>query len=154
MILRPVHILGGVRNAPSNYLRLKAIPMLLGFDPMIQVIHQDDVVSAVLHAMRPGLRGIYNLAGPIHVDGSAAGDTLQVEILSLTPGPWGWTGVIPGLGLLPDDFPDPLLKIWDLLRNLTRWLLNHRGGALDIASIVERYAPGVAELRSALPRSL
>jgi len=49
---------------------------------------------------------------------------------------------------------DALLKIWDLLRNLTRWLLNHRGIALDIASIVARYAPGVAELRAALPRAL
>jgi glutamate dehydrogenase len=49
---------------------------------------------------------------------------------------------------------DALLKIWDLLRNLTRWLLNHRGVALDIASVVERYAPGVGELRAALPRAL
>jgi len=49
---------------------------------------------------------------------------------------------------------DALLKIWDLLRNLTRWLLNHRGVALDIAGIVARYAPGVAELRAALPRVL
>jgi acetamidase/formamidase len=57
---------------------------------------------------------IYNLAGPIRVEGAAPGDTLRVEILSLTPGSWGWTGVIPELGLLPDDFPDALLKIWDL----------------------------------------
>ncbi len=64
MILRPVHILGSVRNAPSNYLRLKAIPTLLGFDPMVQVIHQDDVVSAIQQAMRPGVRGIFNLSGP------------------------------------------------------------------------------------------
>jgi len=49
---------------------------------------------------------------------------------------------------------DALLKIWDLARNLTRWLLNHRGIALDIASIVARYAPGVGELRAALPRVL
>jgi glutamate dehydrogenase len=49
---------------------------------------------------------------------------------------------------------DALLKIWDLARNLTRWLLNHRGIALDIASIVARYAPGVGELRAALPRTL
>src|SRR5690348_6217444 len=49
---------------------------------------------------------------------------------------------------------DALLKIWDLLRNLTRWLLNHRGIGLDIASIVARYAPGVGELRAALPRVL
>jgi glutamate dehydrogenase len=49
---------------------------------------------------------------------------------------------------------DALLKVWDLLRNLTRWLLNHRGIALDIASVVARYAPGVGELRAALPRVL
>jgi UDP-glucose 4-epimerase len=64
VILRPVHILGGVRNAPSNYLRLKAIPTLLGFDPMVQVIHQDDVVGAIVQALRPGARGIFNVAGP------------------------------------------------------------------------------------------
>jgi UDP-glucose 4-epimerase len=64
VILRPVHILGSVRNAPSNYLRLGMIPTLMGFDPMIQVIHQDDVVSAIINAMAPGFRGIYNIAGP------------------------------------------------------------------------------------------
>jgi acetamidase/formamidase len=57
---------------------------------------------------------IYNLAGPIYVEGASPGDTLQVDVLSLTAGDWGWTGVIAGLGLLPDDFPDSLLKIWDL----------------------------------------
>ncbi|NUQ77622.1 MAG: NAD-dependent epimerase/dehydratase family protein [Polyangiaceae bacterium] len=64
VILRPAHILGSVRNAPSNYLRLGVIPMLMGFDPMIQVIHQDDVVSAIINAISPGFRGIYNIAGP------------------------------------------------------------------------------------------
>ena len=32
---------------------------------------------------------IYNLAGPVHVAGAARGDTLEVEILELTPGPLG-----------------------------------------------------------------
>jgi UDP-glucose 4-epimerase len=64
VILRPVHILGSVRNAPSNYLRLGVIPKLLGFDPMVQVIHQDDVVGAIERALTPGIRGIFNLAGP------------------------------------------------------------------------------------------
>lgn len=64
VVLRPVHILGAVRNAPSNYLRLPVIPSLLGFDPMIQVVHQDDVVSAIVKALQPGVRGIYNIAGP------------------------------------------------------------------------------------------
>lgn len=64
VILRPVHILGGVHNAPSNYLRLPRPWTLLGFDPMVQVIHESDVVEAVRAALRPGVRGIFNLAGP------------------------------------------------------------------------------------------
>ena len=64
VILRPVHILGSVRNAPSNYLRLGMIPTLMGFDPMVQVLHQDDVVSAIVAALRPTIRGIFNVAGP------------------------------------------------------------------------------------------
>jgi UDP-glucose 4-epimerase len=64
VVLRPVHILGGVRNAPSNYLRLPVVPTLLGFDPMVQVIHEDDVVHAIRLALRPGVRGIFNIAGP------------------------------------------------------------------------------------------
>jgi UDP-glucose 4-epimerase len=64
VILRPTHILGTVRNAPSNYLRLAVVPTLLGFDPMLQAVHQDDVVRAILLALAPTARGIYNIAGP------------------------------------------------------------------------------------------
>lgn len=64
VILRATHILGPVKNAPSNYLRLPVVPTLLGFDPMVQVIHHDDVVRAIEAALRPGVRGIFNLAGP------------------------------------------------------------------------------------------
>ncbi|HTJ43231.1 MAG TPA: SDR family oxidoreductase [Kofleriaceae bacterium] len=64
VILRPVHILGTVHNAPSNYLRLDPIPMLLGFDPMVQLIHELDVAEAISAALAPGARGIYNVVGP------------------------------------------------------------------------------------------
>lgn len=57
---------------------------------------------------------IYNLAGPVFVEGASPGDTLEVEIIGLEPGPWGWTTFIPELGLLPEDFPEPFLKIFDL----------------------------------------
>jgi UDP-glucose 4-epimerase len=36
----------------------------MGFDPMTQVVHQGDVVHAVELALRPGIRGIFNVAGP------------------------------------------------------------------------------------------
>lgn len=67
VVLRPVHILGTVRNAPSNYLRLGRIPLLLGFDPMVQVIAQADVADAIVTALRPGVHGIFNLTGPSEV---------------------------------------------------------------------------------------
>ncbi len=65
VILRPVHVVGpNVRNAPTNYLRLKRPPTLLGFDPMIQLMHEDDLIQAILLAMEPGRRGVFNIVGP------------------------------------------------------------------------------------------
>ena len=71
VILRPVHIVGPVHNAPSNYLRIERPPTLLGFDPMVQLIHVEDVAEAIVGALAPGRRGIYNLVGPGEVPLSA-----------------------------------------------------------------------------------
>jgi UDP-glucose 4-epimerase len=76
-----VHILGGVRNAPSNYLRLPVVPTLLGFDPMVQVIHEDDVAEAITCALSPGSRGIYNVTGPGELPLSAILDELGIQRL-------------------------------------------------------------------------
>jgi acetamidase/formamidase len=57
---------------------------------------------------------VYPLAGPIAVEDAAPGDTLAVEILELRVKDWGWTAIIPGLGLLPDDFSSPYLRVFDL----------------------------------------
>jgi len=65
VILRPVHIVGpNVKNAPSNYLRLPRPWTLAGFDPMVQLIHEDDLALAMQCALKPGARGIYNVVGP------------------------------------------------------------------------------------------
>jgi glutamate dehydrogenase len=42
---------------------------------------------------------------------------------------------------------DANLAIWKLLRNMTRWLLNHPGEVQDIAAAVERYEPAMRELK-------
>lgn len=57
---------------------------------------------------------LYNLLGPLYVEGARPGDTLRVDILALAPGEWGWCVILPGLGALPDDFPEPHLKTFDL----------------------------------------
>jgi acetamidase/formamidase len=51
------------------------------------------------------------ITGPVFVRGAAPGDVLAVEILELRPKTWGWTAIIPGFGLLADEFPDPWLRI-------------------------------------------
>ena len=64
VVLRPAHILGRVRNAMSNYMRMSVHPVLFGYDPMIQVLHEEDAVSAIVAAARPGVRGVFNVVGP------------------------------------------------------------------------------------------
>ncbi len=65
VLLRPVHIVGPrVKNAPSNYLRLERPWVLSGFDPMVQLVHEQDVVQAIQLALQPGVKGAYNIVGP------------------------------------------------------------------------------------------
>ncbi len=52
------------------------------------------------------------VTGPVHVDGAEPGDALEVTVLGLTPSGWGWTALIPGFGLLADQFPEPALTLW------------------------------------------
>ncbi|MFA9429518.1 acetamidase/formamidase family protein [Egicoccus sp. AB-alg2] len=47
------------------------------------------------------------LTGPLTVEGARPGDALAVEVLALDVGARGWTTLIPGFGLLADEFPDP-----------------------------------------------
>jgi acetamidase/formamidase len=51
------------------------------------------------------------VSGPVFVKGAQPGDTLQVELLEFHPHGWGWTAIIPGFGLLADEYPDPWLRI-------------------------------------------
>jgi len=62
---------------------------------------------------------LYPLAGPIFVKGAAPGDVLEIEILSMKPLEWGWTGIIPGLGLLSEDFTTPYIRYFDLTNGVT-----------------------------------
>lgn len=51
------------------------------------------------------------VTGPIYVDGAEPGDTLVVDVLGFAGGGWGWTAIIPGFGLLADDFAQARLHI-------------------------------------------
>lgn len=57
---------------------------------------------------------VYPLAGPVYVKGAEPGDTLAIEILYMSPLGWGWSAILPGLGLLAEDFPNAYLRTFDL----------------------------------------
>jgi UDP-glucose 4-epimerase len=64
-ILRPVNVLGYyVHSAISRYLRLDYVPTVLGFDPMMQFVHEEDVAEAIARTIESGVRGVFNLTGP------------------------------------------------------------------------------------------
>jgi acetamidase/formamidase len=52
------------------------------------------------------------LTGPIAVDGAEPGDTLSITFLDFTLSGWGWSVVSPRYGILADEFPESLVKIW------------------------------------------
>jgi acetamidase/formamidase len=51
------------------------------------------------------------VSGPVFVKGAQPGDALEVEILEFDARDWGWTAIIPGFGLLADEFSEPWLRI-------------------------------------------
>ncbi|MFM2476447.1 acetamidase/formamidase family protein [Celerinatantimonas sp. MCCC 1A17872] len=52
------------------------------------------------------------VTGPVYVDGAQPGDILKVSIEQFIPSGFGWSAIIPGFGLLQDQFKDPALHLW------------------------------------------
>ena len=50
--------------------------------------------------------------GPVYVEGAKPGDALAVRILNFGPIASGWTAIIPGFGLLAEQFTKPHLHWW------------------------------------------
>jgi len=64
-VLRPVNTLGYyVHSAIGTYLKLEIIPMVSGFNPMMQFIHEEDLTEAIVLALEKELRGVFNVGGP------------------------------------------------------------------------------------------
>jgi UDP-glucose 4-epimerase len=65
VVLRPVHALGPTsRGVIAQMLRREWFPTVMGYDPMVQVIHELDVATAFRLSLGDGVRGVYNVTGP------------------------------------------------------------------------------------------
>ncbi len=64
-ILRSCYTLGPRHHGTlAAFLRGRRVPMILGFDPLFQFMHESDVARAIVVALDSRLRGVYNIAGP------------------------------------------------------------------------------------------
>jgi UDP-glucose 4-epimerase len=95
-ILRFANVLGpDVRTSHIGLFSLPAVPMILGFDPRYQFVHEDDVVHALEHAVRNPLPGIYNVAADGVLALSEVAGLLGKPYAPVLP-PWG-TGIATSL---------------------------------------------------------
>ncbi len=64
-VLRPVNVLGYyVHSMIAQYLRQRRIPTVMGFDPMMQFLHEEDLSEAIALSLEHGLQGVFNVVGP------------------------------------------------------------------------------------------
>lgn len=111
---------------------------------------QPDWTAAIFRDRFDPLK-IHALIGPIHVRDAVPGDRLEIRIERIRHAGWAWTALIPGLGLLAEDFPEHHLFIWKLDGDQTRSM---PGVTLDLHPFcgimgVQRAEPG--EFRTRAP---
>ena len=62
--LRFANIVGpGMRTGMTSYLTMPVVPTVLGFDPRLQFVHEDDAVDVTRRVVLQRSRGTYNIAG-------------------------------------------------------------------------------------------
>jgi len=60
---------------------------------------------------------VHALTGPVYVEGAEPGDVLAVTLHTITVGSYGWSAIIPGFGVLADEFPERYLKTYKFDKN-------------------------------------
>lgn len=108
-----------VRSDQFSYVWDHSIPPALEVEPdEVVMLHARDASDEQIHrgstaedVPKIDFSHVNPVSGPVYVKGARPGDALAVEILELRAGDWGWTALIPGFGLLADEFPDPWLRI-------------------------------------------
>jgi len=109
-VLRPVNVIGYYANSMiCSYLRERRVPTVMGFDPMMQFIHEEDLSEAIERVIDHRLQGVFNVTGPGEVP-------LRTAIREAGGDPW--------------SIPETILR--PLVRSLFRMgLVAYPPGAVD-----------------------
>lgn len=104
-VVRMVNMVGPhINNTMSRFLRGARVPHLMGFNPMVQFIHEHDAANALIMANNSEVAGVFNVAG--------------AEVV-----PWRTVLKLAEARLLP--VPPPLVTAWLKVRgNFPLYLVN------------------------------
>jgi acetamidase/formamidase len=145
--------LHSVREDAFNYVWDNAIePALEVESGAVVELHVRDASDEQIHA-DSGAEDVAKLdfdhvnpvSGPVYVKGASPGDVLAVELLEFRPREWGWTALIPGFGLLADEYPEPWLRLSHVDAELGRVVWS------DEVSLPYRPFPGTIGVAHAEP---
>jgi UDP-glucose 4-epimerase len=124
-------VIGATLDTPiTRLLRAPVVPVMLGFDPRVQVLHEDDSIGALHRAVQHPVRGAVNVAGPGSISLNAAVRRMGRPVV---PVPHPFFGTVAGaarrLGLPP------------MSEDTIRYLRYGRGVALERMTNELRFTP-------------
>ena len=145
------HIHHGWNNALPPVLTI-APGASIGFETLDASSGQLSAKSTVEDLKKLDLGRVNPVTGPVFIDGAKPGDALKVTVLSFKPSGWGWTGNIPGFGLLADQFPEARLHHWHYDPGLAPAMYGP-GGRVPLRPFTGTIgvAPAAAGLHSVIP---
>ena len=115
-VLRPCTILGPtIRNFITTYLGLPVISTLLGYDPLMQLVHEEDALDAYRLAVERDCRGVFNIVGRgvlplstiIKLSGKIKAPLLHTLAYPMVDGLW-----LAQVGIAPSGYLDYLRYLW------------------------------------------
>jgi UDP-glucose 4-epimerase len=111
-VLRLADLAGAGTASPlGSLLTGRVVPFVPGYDPAVQLLHVDDAVRAVVHAVDRELAGTFNVAGDGIVRWRAVGRLARRPFLPAPGLPVPFAGALTRFG-----FPEVSASLLDILR--------------------------------------
>ena len=149
-LLRFANVLGDDIETPlSHALRLPAVPEIFGYDPRVQLVHDDDVVGALTYAAAYDVPGVFNVAGDGVLPWSEVCAIVGKRRVSLPPVLTNWAAEPLRIAQVI-DIPPEVLSLLRYGRGLDNRRFKQAGYRYQYttAGTVEAFARGLRLARS------
>ncbi len=127
-LLRFSNVVGPTIVTPfTKALQLPLVPAVFGFDPRFQLVHEDDVIRAIVHVLDERLAGIFNVGADGMLPWSEIANICGKRTIAMPP--YGTGLAAAPLRALGVDLPDELLSLLRFGRGVDNRRLTETGFA-------------------------